>query len=120
MTITNVTDRELAVARQFEALKGVYRRDHETSQAKIEELRAEVAELKANLEKEQALTAHHRTAQVELLSKVAKLKAKLASVDKQKPVATLHDDGYWTWIGTAPHESCFAGWHMDVYAKGAV
>jgi hypothetical protein len=33
-----------------------------------------------------------------------------------EPVATLHDDGCWTWKGTPPHESNFAGWRMDVYA----
>lgn len=94
MTITNVTDRELAVARQFEALKGVYRRDHETSQAKIEELRAEVAELKVSLEKEQALTAHHRTVQVELLSKVAELKAEhIAYISRTGArILALHDE----------------------------
>lgn len=51
MTITNVTDRELALAHQFEALKYVYQRDHETSQAKIEELRTEAGALKAKLTK---------------------------------------------------------------------
>src|SRR6185312_802747 len=30
-------------------------------------------------------------------------------------VATLHADGYWTWKGTPPHESNYAGWKMDVY-----
>jgi hypothetical protein len=35
------------------------------------------------------------------------------------PVATLHDDGYWTWKGTPPHESNYAGWRMDVYATPA-
>ena len=33
------------------------------------------------------------------------------------PVATLHDDGYWTWMGVPPYESSFAGWRMDVYTK---
>ena len=34
-----------------------------------------------------------------------------------EPVATLHDDGHWTWKkGTPPHESNYAGWRMDVYA----
>jgi hypothetical protein len=35
-----------------------------------------------------------------------------------QPVATLHDDGYWTWKKgiTPPHESNYAGWRMDVYA----
>lgn len=35
-----------------------------------------------------------------------------------EPVATLHDDGYWTWKNraNAPHESNYAGWRMDVFA----
>lgn len=35
---------------------------------------------------------------------------------EQKPCATLHDDGHWTWTGTPPYESSFAGWRMPVYA----
>lgn len=35
----------------------------------------------------------------------------------QEPVAVLHDDGHWTWKGTPPYESNFAGWRMDVYAQ---
>jgi hypothetical protein len=37
---------------------------------------------------------------------------------KGEAVATLHDDGYWTWKkgATPPHESNYAGWRMDVYA----
>lgn len=35
-----------------------------------------------------------------------------------EPIATLHDDGYWTWKNraNAPHESNYAGWRMDVFA----
>ena len=34
-----------------------------------------------------------------------------------QPVATLHDDGYWTWKqGRPPYASNYAGWRMDVYA----
>lgn len=43
----------------------------------------------------------------------------LSSMLEQKPVepiATLHDDGYWTWKGTPPYKSSFAGWRMDVFA----
>jgi hypothetical protein len=38
------------------------------------------------------------------------------SGQEAKPVATLHDDGYWTWKGTEPYEARFAGWRMEVYA----
>ena len=39
----------------------------------------------------------------------------------QASVATLHDDGYWSWKKgfTPPHKSNFAGWRMDVYAAPA-
>ncbi len=47
------------------------------------------------------------------LTEIEKLK-------QQKPCATLHDDGYWTWNGTRPHMSDFAGWRLDVFlAAGA-
>ena len=36
-----------------------------------------------------------------------------------EPVATLHDDGHWTWNKKhpEPYESRFAGWRMEVYAS---
>ena len=40
--------------------------------------------------------------------------------EQAQPVATLHDDGYWTWKqGRPPHVSNYAGWRMDVYAAKA-
>jgi len=35
--------------------------------------------------------------------------------ERAVPVATLHADGFWTWKGTPPHESNYAGWRMDVF-----
>lgn len=57
-------------------------------------LQTEVAELKVSLEKEQALTAHHRTVQVELLSKVAELKAEhIAYISRTGArILALHDE----------------------------
>lgn len=43
------------------------------------------------------------------------LSKKLAEYESREPVAILHDDGYWTWIGTPPYKSSFAGWRMNVY-----
>jgi len=40
----------------------------------------------------------------------------ILDVEGDGGVATLHADGYWTWKGTPPHESNYAGWKMDVYA----
>lgn len=35
----------------------------------------------------------------------------------QEPIATLHDDGYFTWKpGMRPQNVCQAGWRMDVFA----
>ena len=35
------------------------------------------------------------------------------------PVATLHDDGYYTFHGEKPHGFNYQGWRMDVYAAPA-
>ena len=35
---------------------------------------------------------------------------------KQEPAGTLHDDGYFVWRKTAPHQSNYAGWKMVLYA----
>jgi hypothetical protein len=43
--------------------------------------------------------------------------ASAGQAEPQKPIATLHDDGYWTWKpGMRMHECNQAGWWMDVYA----
>lgn len=34
-----------------------------------------------------------------------------------EPVATLHDDGYYTWHGDKPHGFNYAGWRLKVYAE---
>ena len=44
------------------------------------------------------------------------LRAKIAEMEQQKPVGTLHDDGCFVWRKTAPHESNYAGWKMALYA----
>ena len=44
------------------------------------------------------------------------LRAKIEAMEKQEPIATLHDDGYFTWVASRPYESGFAGWRMKVYA----
>ena len=38
------------------------------------------------------------------------LRAKIEAMEKQEPIATLHDDGYFTWVASRPYESGFAGW----------
>ena len=37
----------------------------------------------------------------------ARLQAKIEAMEKQKPIATLHDDGYFTMEGPRPYESNF-------------
>ena len=61
---------------------------------------------------------NYTDSELRLQAEVAELKAKLAEYESREPVATLHDDGYWTWIGTPPYKSSFAGWRMNVYTKG--
>ena len=50
------------------------------------------------------------------------LRAKVAAMEKQEPVGTLHDDGHFVWSATRPYESNYAGWKMKLYtlpnAKG--
>ena len=50
------------------------------------------------------------------------LQAKIEAMEKQKPVGTLHDDGYFVWSVPSPYESNYAGWKMKLYltpgAKG--
>ena len=44
------------------------------------------------------------------------LRAKIAEMEQQEPVGTLHDDGCFVWRETAPHQSNYAGWKMALYA----
>lgn len=39
-----------------------------------------------------------------------------AAAAQGEPVATLHDDGHYTWHGAKPHDFNYAGWRMNVYA----
>lgn len=34
-----------------------------------------------------------------------------------EPIATLHDDGYYTWNGDKPHGFNYAGWRLKVYGE---
>ena len=42
-----------------------------------------------------------------------------AATTGSAPVATLHDDGYYTFHGEKPHGFNYQGWRMDVYAATA-
>ena len=44
------------------------------------------------------------------------LRAKIAEMEQQVPVGTLHDDGYFVWSTPCPYESNFAGWRTKLYA----
>ena len=48
--------------------------------------------------------------------KCGELRARIAVMEKQEPVGTLHDDGCFVWRETAPHQSNYAGWKMVLYA----
>ena len=43
------------------------------------------------------------------------LRTKIEQMEKQEPVGTLHDDGYFVWRKTAPYESNYGGWKMALY-----
>lgn len=47
---------------------------------------------------------------------IERLRAKIAEMERQEPVGTLHDDGCFVWRETAPHQSNYAGWKMVLYA----
>jgi len=65
-------------------------------------------------------------ARISVPEMVAKIRAKQASKPKHSPLpepvaylpmATLHDDGYYTFkAGQEPHGARYAGWRMDVFA----
>ena len=44
------------------------------------------------------------------------LQAKITEMQEQKPVGTLHDDGYFVWRKGYPYESNYAGWKMALYS----
>lgn len=44
------------------------------------------------------------------------LRAKIEQMERQEPVGTLHDDGYFVWRKPAPYESNYAGWKTALYA----
>lgn len=52
--------------------------------------------------------------------RLEQMAGRLESAPAQEPVATLNDDGHWTWkngVSSAlVHASNYAGWRMEVYA----
>ena len=44
------------------------------------------------------------------------LRAKIEEMEKQKPVGTVHDDGYFVFSAQRPYEGNYAGWKMKLYA----
>ena len=46
----------------------------------------------------------------------AQLRARIEAMEKQEPVGTLHDDGYFVWSVPSPYESNYAGWKTKLYA----
>lgn len=122
MSITNITPRESELQKQvielaeslrnlgweFELYKQGARATHQKLLDKMRELKVRWAQFEE----------YDCNALKVAYALVDELKAKLAEYESREPVATLHDDGYWTWIGTPPYESSFAGWRMNVYTKG--
>ena len=80
--------------------------------AEIERLSAEVAHIK-EVEfprKAQAVADGWR-------GRCERLEAKIAKMERQEPVGTLHDDGYFVWRERPhPYQGNYAGWKMALYA----
>ena len=65
-------------------------------------------------------TTNQKNLFMSMQAEIDELRAKLAELEAQPHSATLHDDGYWTWNGSPPYESQYAGWRLKVYlAAGA-
>ena len=48
---------------------------------------------------------------------IERLRAKIAEMERQEPVGTLHDDGYFVWRERPhPYQGNYAGWKMALYA----
>lgn len=81
----------------------------------------EVLELIDRLEaaEKAAAEAYQRgyaTGQEEIEAERDALQAKIAEMERQEPVAWLHDDGRFVWRETAPHEINYADCKMAFYA----
>ena len=74
------------------------------------------AGLRAKVAQQAALVEKCMAAMNENADRGEKAEARLAALEGQPHCATLHDDGYWTWNGTPPHKSSYAGWRMNVFA----
>ena len=58
--------------------------------------------------------AYHRCAQFKKENDA--MRAKIEAMEKQEPVGTLHDDGYFVWSVPSPYESNYAGLKTKLYA----
>ena len=83
----------------------------------------EIERLRASLEVAETDAAHQKALADSALRvaegwerKCDALRAKIEAMERQEPVGTLHDDGYFVWSVPSPYESNYAGWKTKLYA----
>ena len=81
----------------------------ETLQAERDALRTELADLRSSMTFRTSLIGR-------IEAECDALRAKIEAMEQQKPVGTLHDDGYFVWSVPSPYESNYAGWKTKLYA----
>lgn len=104
-----------------------WRISYQSSEQAARAAYAECDELRVKIETAENDAAHQKALADSALRaaegwerKCGELRAKIAEMEQQEPAGTLHDDGYFVWRKTAPHQSNYAGWKMVLYlAPGA-
>ena len=77
----------------------------------------EVDELLDRLEAAEKERDWHAERCEDAMNECAALRAKIAEMERQEPVGTLHDDGYFVWRERPhPYQGNYAGWKMALYA----
>ena len=91
--------------------------------AQIAALEKERDALRAKIETAENDAAHQKALAASALRvaegwerKCGELRAKIEQMEKQEPVGTLHDDGYFVWSVPSPYESNYAGRKTKLYA----
>ena len=59
----------------------------------------------------------YSSAMSQAADELEQLRAKVEAMERQEPVGTLHDDGYFVWRERPhPYQGNYAGWKMALYA----
>ena len=84
--------------------------------AERDKLLEEVAELHDRLEAMEKERDWNAERLEDAIEELTALRAKIEAMEKQKPVGTVHDDGYFVFSAQRPYEGNYAGWKMKLYA----